>query len=485
MYKLIPTIHILSKLGSLFALLMLLPTFVSHFYPDDTVNVFFATSLSTLIPCLIIWLLTRQHQHELRPRDGFTMVVLLWIGFAAVAALPFYFSIPEMSFTDAFFEAISGLTTTGATVITNLNALPPALNFWRHMLNWFGGMGIIVLAVAILPMLGVGGTQLFKAEIPGIEKDQKLAPRISQVAKRLWLIYLTFTLITCLALHFAGMNWFDALCHAMSVFALGGFSTHDQNIAHFNSPTIETVVMLATLIGAINFANHFAALRNRSLRHYWKDEEVRTMLVMLGISILIVAAYLSYKNFYPDFFTSLRYVSFNYVSIGLASGFANADFGSWPLLASLWMFVLSNFLANTGSMGGGIKMARAIVLAKFSLRETTLLLHPNAVRTVKVNGRGINERIAMAIMAFIFVYFATVVIFTFALMISGLDFMSAFTAVIACITNAGPGLGMVGPSHTYAELSTIQKWLCAGVMLLGRLEIFTVFMLFTPSYWKK
>lgn len=485
MYKLIPTFHVLSKLGSLFAVLMLLPTLVRYFYPDETVGVFYKTSLMTLIPCVTVWMMTRRYQHELRPRDGFTTVVALWIGFAVVAALPFYFSLPEMSFTDAFFEAISGLTTTGATVLTDLDHLAPALNLWRHMLNWFGGMGIIVLAVAVLPMLGVGGTQLFKAEIPGMEKDQKLAPRISQVAKRLWLMYFGFTVLTGLSLHWAGMDWFDAVCHAMSVFALGGFSTHDDSIAYFNSPLIETVIVVATLIGAINFANHFTALRYRSLRHYWRDEEVRIMLLVLFGSIVAVSAYLAYKDYYSSFAMAFRFVAFNYVSIGLASGFANADFGSWPLLASLWMFFLSNILANTGSMGGGIKLARAIALAKFSLRETALLLHPNAVRTVKINGRTISERIAMAIMAFIFVYFATVVLFTFALMISGLDLISALTAVVACITNAGPGLGMVGPAQNYAELSDMQKWMCTIVMLLGRLEIFTVFMLFTPGYWKK
>lgn len=484
MSKMIPTVHIIAKLVVFFALLMMVPTAVSLFYQDDAFLIFARTSAVSVLLAAMMWLLTRKHQRELRPRDGFALVTLLWNGFALIAAMPFYFYFEHMSFTDAYFEAISGLTTTGATVITGLDTLAPSLNFWRHMLNWLGGMGIIVLAVAILPMLGVGGTQLFKAEIPGIDKDTKMAPRISQTAKRLWMMYVGFTLLTWLALHWAGMGWFDAVCHAMSVFSLGGFSTRDNSIAYFDSRAVEWVIIAATLMGGINFANHFTLLRQRTLRHYWQDEQVRIMVLTLVLSIVAASLYLYAKDFY-SLADAFRYVSFNYVSIGLASGFANADFAAWPPLVALWMFFLANVLASTGSMGGGIKMARAIALAKFTLRETTLLQHPNAVRTVKVNGSILNERLAMAIMAFIFAYFMTVIVFTFLMMISGLDFLTAMSAIIACITNAGPGLGSVGPAHNYAMLSDGQKWLCAVVMLLGRLEIFTVLILFTPGYWKK
>nr|WP_244773635.1 potassium transporter TrkG [Alysiella crassa]UOP07975.1 TrkH family potassium uptake protein [Alysiella crassa] len=485
MYKLLPIIHTLSKLSLLFAMLTLVPTLVSRIFDDYAFVAFAETAVFTVLISFILYWATKRYQRELRPRDGFTLVVLLWLEFAVVAAMPLYLHFPEMSFTNAFFEAMSGLTTTGATVITGLDTIAPSINFWRHMLNWLGGMGIIVLAVAVLPMLGVGGTQLLKAEIPGIEKDTKIAPRISQVAKQLWLFYLGSTVLIMLVLRWAGMTWFDAVCHAMSAFALGGFSTHDNSIAHFNSPVIEAVIALATIAGAINFANHFSVLRQKSLRAYWRDEECKLMLLLLSGSILMSSIYLTYNGFYQTLPEALRYVGFNYVSIGLASGFANADFAQWSLIVSLWMFFLSNVLANTGSMGGGVKLARALALAKFSLREITLLLHPDAVRTVKVNGRTLPERTAMAIMAFIFVYFMTVVVFTFALMITGLDFLTALTATIACITNAAPGLGDVEPSHNYANLSAVQKWLCTAVMLLGRLEIFTVLMLFTPNYWKK
>ena len=484
MYKIAPIVHVLSKLAVLYAVLLLVPTLVSYLYHDSAFNAFAGTALATLAGSTAVWAATRKHDRELRPRDGFTLVFLLWLGFAAISALPFYLYFPNISYTDAFFEAVSGLTTTGATVISSLDTLAPSLNFWRHMMNWLGGMGIIVLAVAILPMLGVGGTQLFKAEIPGIDKDSKMAPRISQTAKRLWLVYLSFTLLTCMGLKWAGMGWFDAVCHAMSAFSLGGFSTHDASIAFFDSPAIEAVLIAATILGAVNFASHFAMAREKSPKPYWRDEEARAMLTILAASIAAASVYMWQQGYYTPL-EALRYVGFNFVSIGLANGFANADFATWPLLVTLWMFFLSNVLANTGSMGGGIKMARALVLAKFSLREVSLLLHPNAVRTVKLNRRSISDRTAMAVMAFIFVYFMTVVIFTLGLLASGMDFITALSATIACITNAGPGLGAVGPADNYGALSDLQKWMCAAVMLLGRLEIFTVFILFTPDYWKK
>lgn len=484
-YKILPIVHVLSKLGVFYAVILMVPTLFSYFYMDGTFTAFAKTAFVTLVGSGLTWLSTLNFQRELRPRDGFTLVVMLWLGFAAISAVPIYLYLPGMSYNDAFFEAISGLTTTGATVISSLDTLAPSLNFWRHMLNWLGGMGIIVLAVAILPMLGVGGTQLFKAEIPGIDKDSKMAPRISQVAKRLWLSYTLVTVAAVFALRWAGMSWFDALCHAMSAVSLGGFSTHDSNIIYFDSLSVELVVMFLTVWGAVNFTTHFNAFRERSPRRYWVDEESRVMLVLLAGSILVVSIYLWYKQYYAGLGEALRFVGFNFVSVGLAGGFANYDFAKWPLIASLWMFFLANVLANTGSIGGGVKMARVIVLAKFSLREMLLLLHPNAVRTVKVNKRLISERMALAVMAFIFVYFMTVVFFTFAQMAAGLDFMTAFTATVACITNTGPGLGSVGPINNYAELTALQKWLCSVVMLLGRLEIFTVFILFTPAYWKK
>ncbi len=484
MYKFLPIIHVLSKLGFIFGLTLLTPALVAYVYNDGLVSLFLLSSAATLCLTYSLWAATQSFNTELKTRDSFPLVSLIWLAFGLVAATPFYFGIEDFGFTNAFYEAISGLTTTGSTVISDLDSLEPSLNFWRHMLNWLGGMGIIVLAVAILPLLGVGGMQLYRAEVPGINKDRKLAPRIAQTAKNMWLIYLMFTIIIIFALKLAGMNWLDAMCHGMASLSLGGFSTHNDSVAYFNSVSIEMIMAFGMILGAINFANHFYAIRNKDWRVYKMDEEFRLLIIILFGSIFVVSLYLWHTNYY-SLLDAFRFVGFNFVSIGLASGFTNSDFGKWPLIASLWMLLLSHILANSGSTGGGIKMIRAIVLFKYSLREMTLLLHPNAVLQVKVNERSVPERTALTVLAFIFVYFTTVVIFTFLMMATGMDFLTALSLTSTNITNTGPGLGNAGPSYNFALFSDTQKWLSMCVMLLGRLEIFTVLILFTPAYWRK
>lgn len=484
MYKIFPTLTVLSKMGSFFSLLLLAPALVSYLTHDGQFYTLIDASLITCGISFTLWFLTRHHQRELRAKDGFTLVFLMWVSFALVAAVPFYFAIPNISFTNAYFEAMSGLTTTGATIINDLDHLPASINFWRHMLNWLGGMGIIVLAVAILPLLGVGGMQLFRAEVTGINKGQKIAPRIAKSAKNLWLVYLFFTLLIALALKLAGTSWLDAIDHAMSSVSSGGFSTHDDSIAYFNSISIEIILAIGMLLGAISFTNHFFALQNRSLKHYWQDIEVRTAAIVLFTSILLAALYLWISGFY-DFGNAFRYVFFNFISIGVGCGYANTDFNQWPIILGLWMFLLPNIIPNSGSTGGGIKMIRVIVLFKFMLREITMLLHPNAVKTVRINHFTVPERTALTVLAFIFVYFMSVVSFTFILMLTGMDFISSLTAIVSSITNTGPGLGTVGPANNWDFLSSLQKWITMFVMLLGRLEVFTVFILLTPAYWKK
>lgn len=485
MYKLLPIFHTISKLSMLFSTFFALPALISFIYQDGLFKTYIISATTGLSISFIVWLATIRFERELKPRDGFTLVVLLWLGFVVTASLPFYLHFPNITFTDAFFESISGLTTTGATVLSGLDNLEPSLNFWRHFLNWVGGMGMIVLAVAILPLLGVGGMQLYKAEMPGLHKDNKLAPRITETAKHLWTIYIALTILCILLLKLTGISWLDSICHAMSGISLGGFSTKDASVADFDSIWVEMVLSFAMLLGAVNFATHFFAFRNKNLWVYWQDEEARTALCILFSCIFLASVYLWGQGFYPNLSDSFRYVTFNYISIATACGFTNADYSKWPLIASLGMFVLANFIANSGSTGGGIKMMRAIVLFKYSLREITLLLHPRAVKTVKINNRPIPERIAFSVLAFAFVYGATIVIFTFILMVSKLDFLSALSAIIACVTNVGPGLGAVGPAENYALLTTFQKWTCATAMLMGRLEIFTVLILFTPAYWRK
>jgi trk system potassium uptake protein TrkH len=380
---------------------------------------------------------------------------------------------------------MSALTTTGATVLTGLDHLPASINLWRHLLNWLGGMGIIVLAVAILPMLGVGGMQLFKAETPGPIKDSKLTPRIRETARNLWMVYTGLTLACTLLLKFAGgMSWLDAVCHAFAAMCLGGFSTHDASVGYFNSPLIEAILILFMLLAATNFATHYLALTGRKLSCYWKDSEFKAMLLLIIVSTLGCAAYLVWQKTYGDYLTSFRHVAFNLVSIATDSGFASVDFGQWPIFVPLMMLFLSCITACSGSTGGGIKMIRTLIMLRESKRQMSTLIHPNAVHPLRVNGMAIPGNIVFAVMGFIFLYCMSIVGLTFVLLVSGLDFLSSFTAVIACINNAGPGLGVVGPASNYGVLTDFQIWVCNFAMLLGRLEVFSLLILFTRAFWK-
>ncbi len=484
MHKILPIAHVFSKLVMLFSCMFVFPVLVSLYYRDGTVDDFLVSTFVGLAIGLFLWATTRQYERELKPRDGFILVTLLWLGFSATATTPFLLHFPGMSFTDAYFEALSALTTTGATVLTGLDTLPPAINFWRHFLNWLGGMGIIVLAVAVLPLLGVGGMQLYKAEMPGLIKDSKLTPRIATTAKNLWVLYSALTLLCALCLHFAGMNWFDSVCHAFAALSLGGFSTKDSSIGFYNSLEIELVLSFFMLLAAMNFTLHFVAWRSRSLRSYWQDSEVKAMLVLVISSILLLSYYL-YRHGLYDFPTALRHVSFNLISIATDSGFASVDFGAWPTLVPMWILVLSCITCCAGSTGGGVKMARNLVLLRQTTSEMLRLLHPNAVVPLKINHKVLPNQIVLSVLAFVFVYIASVVLLGFVLMFSGLDYITAFTAVVACINNAGPGLGEVGPASNYGGLTDFQTWVCAVAMLLGRLEIFTLLILFTPAFWRK
>jgi trk system potassium uptake protein TrkH len=385
----------------------------------------------------------------------------------------------------AYFETMSGLTTTGATVLIGLDDLPPAINIWRHELNWLGGLGIIVLAVAILPLLGVGGRQLFKAETPGPMKDTALTPRITETARNLWLVYLGITGICIVALKLAGMNWLDAVCHSFSAMGLGGFSTHDASIGYFHSPLIEFVLIIFMLISVMNFAVHFMALRSRTLTVYRTDLEAVPALILILGSCVGIAIFLWLWGVYPDFWIALRYASFNVVSIATSSGYSSVDYAQWPIFAPLWMMFLTAIAASSGSTGGGIKMIRTLVLVQQAGREFVKLLHPSAVNPMKIGGQVIPNSVVFSVLGFIFLYFMSIVTLTFALLISGMDFLSALTAVLASINNCGPGLGTVGPAGNYAGLSDFQTWVCTIAMLIGRLEIFTVLILFTPQFWRR
>jgi trk system potassium uptake protein TrkH len=398
--------------------------------------------------------------------------------------MPLWHYLP-INFTQAYFEAASGLTTTGGTVLSGIEFLPRSINLWRHLLSWLGGMGIIVLAVAILPLLGVGGMQIYRAEMPGPMKDSKLTPRIEQTAKLLWAVYAGLTVACIVSLKGAGMNWFDAVCHGFSALSLGGFSTYDASIGHFNSLRIELVLIVFQVLAALNFATHFMAWSQRGVRAYFRDAEAKAIFGVLGASCVGIAIFLCVKNTYEDFPTALRHATFNVVSIATDSGLHTVDYSHWPIFAPMWMMFLSCIVASSGSTGGGIKMIRTLVLAKQANRELNQLVHPNLVRPLKVGGTVIANRVVFAVLAFVFLYFMSIVTLVFFQLGSGLDFMTSFSSIIACINNAGPGLGLVGPGSNYGVLNNFQTWVCAAAMLLGRLEVFTILVLFTPTLWRK
>jgi len=479
---------VLNALGLMlvvFSISYVLPVLTSLIYRDDTLAVFLLAMLLTAGTGVLLWLLTRRYKGELSIRHGYLLVVAMWTAMPAVATFPLLLVINGLSFTDAYFETMSGITTTGATVLTGLDNLPPAINLWRHELNWLGGMGIIVLAVAVLPLLGIGGRQLFKAETPGPMKDSALTPRITETARNLWLVYAAITLACILSLKLAGMNWLDAICHAFAAMGLGGFSTHDASVGYFNSPLIEFVLIVFMLLAAMNFATHFLAWRGKSLRVYVRDAEgVATVVLVLG-SCLGIALFLWWQGVYPAFWTALRHASFNLVSLATDCGFASVDFNQWPIFAPLWMLFLSCVSASSGSTGGGIKMIRTLVLVKQAGREFVKLLHPAVINPLKIGGQVVDNNIVFAVLGFIFLYFMSVMTLTFTLLISGLDFVSSFSAVIACINNAGPGLGVVGPASNFGVLTDFQVWVCTLAMLIGRLEIFTLLILFTPAFWRR
>jgi len=484
-YRLLPILHVMGMLLVCFGVTYLMPITAGIVYQDGTLTEFVDALGCCLLAGLAFWWPTRRFKRELQPRDGFLLVTLAWIMMAAIATLPLMMAISGLSFTDAFFETMSGLTTTGATVLTGIEHLPPAINIWRHELNWLGGMGIIVLAVAILPLLGVGGMQLYKAETPGPMKDSKLTPRIAETAKALWLVYFGITAACIASLRVAGMNWIDAICHSFAAMGLGGFSTYDASVGHFDSPVIEAVLIVFMLLAGMNFATHFLALRGRSLQAYWRDVEAKAFLALIGSSTLVCATYLWVTDTYPRWLTALRHVAFNLVSIATDCGFASVDYDKWPVFVPMWMLFLSCFTACSGSTGGGIKMIRSLILTQQSSRELQRLIHPAVVNPIRIGGTVIPANIAGAVLGFIFLYALTVGELTFFLMASGLDFISSFTAIIACINNAGPGLNVVGPAQNYQALSDFQTWICSLAMLAGRLEIFTLFVLFTPYFWRR
>ena len=485
MWDFLPLANVLGRLLMLFSVAYVVPILGSFFFHDGLVAEFAISMLSTLGVGMLLFTATRRHYRELKVRDGFLLVTFSWSFMAVVATFPILAVYPEISFTDAFFETMSALTTTGATVLTGLDHAPRSINLWRCMLQWLGGLGIIVLAVAILPLLGVGGMQLFRAEMPGPMKEARLTSRIADTAKALWLVYTGLSLACMLSLRVAGMDWFDAICHGFSTVALGGFSTRDASIGAYDSRAIELVVVVFTILGAINFATHFMAWRARTGRSYLNDAEARTLVTLILASCLLVAVFLQWKGVYPDFATALRHATFNVVSIGLTSGFSSVDYAQWPVFVPILMLFLASIAPSSGSTGSGIKMVRTIILYKQGLRELHKLLHPQSAELNKLGNVPVPNKVTFSVLGFIFLYFMTVTTVTFVLLASGMDFLTALSAAVACINNVGPALGELGPAANFGGITDFQKWVCLSAMLLGRLEILSVLVIFTRSFWRK
>jgi len=485
LYNLFPILHVLGMIIGVFGLSMLLPLAVSEWSDDAAQRAYDAAVLITLGCGVTLWLIGRYWKRELKARDGILLVVLTWLLTPLFAALPLMLFLPDLSFTDAYFETTSGLTTTGATVLSGLDGLPPSINIWRGQLHWLGGLGVIVLVVAVLPLLGVGGRQLYKAETPGPMKEDKLTPRMAETAKGLWKVYIQLTAILIGLYWLFGMTPADALVHAFSVMGLGGFSSHDASFGYFKSLPLEIITEVFALLAGMNFATHFMVLRGRSFAPYRSDPEVRWYLAYLLGSCLGLGVLLWAQGIYIDFPSALRDATFSVISMATTLGLATADFGAWPYFAGLWLLFLCSFSTSAGSTGGGIKMLRAVLLYKQAYRELQHLIHPHAQLNIRLGEQAVPDKVLYAVLVFFFVYVSSIVTLSFLLSFTGLDVLTAFSAIVACINNTGPGLGQVGPSTTYAVLTDFQTWICTFAMLLGRLELFTLLVVLTPAFWRK
>ena len=472
--------RILGILLMLFSLTQLIPLAVSLFYKDGEHLAFFTSFLVTFIVGLIIWVPVFRARSDLRTRDGFLITSLFWIVLSLFGSLPFLTDAQlALSATDSIFEAVSGLTTTGATVITGLDELPRSLLYYRQQLQWLGGIGIIVIAVAVLPMLGIGGMQLYQADTPGPIKDSKLTPRITETAKWLFFIYLTLTFICALSYWLAGMTLFDAICHSFSTISIGGFSTHDANMGYFNSPAIWLTASFFMFISGINFVLHYFTWRRRQISQYFSDSESRFYFLFLFIAFLIAWYYLAGSSAQSGAEHSWIHALFQVISLGTTTGFVTTEFGSWPGFLPVLLIFLSFVGGCAGSTSGGIKVIRIILVAKQGLRELKQLIHPNAVMPLKLRRRTVSNTVLSAVWSFIAIYLSVFLMLCLLLMITGMEFTTAFSATAAMLNNLGHGVDDMNHATDTA------KWIMCLAMLLGRLEIFTLLVLFTPAFWQR
>ena len=476
-------LKILGILLSLFSVSLVPPLVLSVVFSDHSQMAFLLSLVATLATGMAFYLPTRRQRRDLRLRDGFLVVVLSWTVLAAFGALPLLLSSnPLMSVTDAFFESMSGLTTTGATVLVGIDDLPISVRYYRQQLQWLGGMGIIVLAVAVMPMLGIGGMQLYRAETPGPMKNTKLTPRITETAKALWYIYLGLTVACALAYWLGGMTLFDAISHSFSTVAIGGFSTHDNSIAYFDSPVISAIAAVFMIIAAMNFALHFLALRRRSIAVYLLDTEVRVFVGLLLLVTVLTCVLLWWSGTFGDGLKAFWHGAFQVISIGTTTGFTTSEFHLWPSLLPVLLVMMSGIGGCAGSTAGGVKVIRMILLYKQGGREINQLIHPSAFLPIKLGGKPVQESVVNAIWGFFALYIFSYLVLALAMTASGADPLTAFSSVTACLNNLGPGLGAV--ADNYAQVEPSGKWILSGAMLMGRLELFTLLVLLTPAFWR-
>ncbi len=475
--------RILGLLLMLFSVSMLVPAAVSLLYGDGQFDLFLDAFGIVLVAGLLAWLPARHSTGDLRLRDGFLVVALFWSVIGIAGAVPFFLAdVPRMTFTEAVFESASGFTTTGATVLVGLDALPPSILYYRAQTQWLGGIGIVVLAVALLPLLGIGGMQLLKAETTGPMKETKVTTRITGTAKALWLVYVVLTLAGVAAYWLAGMSLFDAVGHSFAAVSTGGFSSHDASIGFFASQTIEYITIALMVLGGVNFTLHFLVWRSRRLGDYWRDSEFRAYLAVLAATTLVSLAVLVWNEVHSHPFTSLRSALFHAVSVQTSTGFTTENFALWPgALPVLLMF--TTFIGGcAGSTAGGMKVVRWLLVLKQGSREVTRLIHPSAEVAVKLGGKPIGPRVVEAVWGFFAVYLVVFTLLMLLLMGTGVDQITAFSAVATCINNVGPGLGEV--ASNFQSVNPAGLWICTLAMLLGRLEIFPILVLLSPGFWR-
>lgn len=481
-----PVLNVLARVLVGYAFMFLVPLAWGWVLDAPEVrNVWWISMAITAGLGFLLWHITMDYRRELLPRDGFLLVNLVWSVLPAFSAIPLMLAIPGLSFTDAYFETMSGFTTTGFTVLSGLDQLPVSVNVWRCLLQLFGGLGIMLLVVAVLPLLGLGSVQLYKAEAAGPIKDDRLTPRIAETARGLWSVYFVFSAACLLAYHWAGMNWPDAFMHMCSTMGLGGLSSHDASFGYFNSQAIEGVAIVFMTLSGVSFARYFIVWRARSLHSLFFDAEVRGYIGVLIASVALVTGVLIYHQTHADPWDSLRHAAFHVVSFATTTGYASQDYSLWPIFTPVWMMALGSFATCAGSTGGGMKMVRMILLFKQARRELVLAVHPRAVNPVRLGGNVISPKVMASVVAFMLIYLATHIGLTMLLLITGMDVVSAISAVVASVNNIGLAMGTVGPQGSFASLNDFQTWVCTIGMLMGRLELLAVMVLFVPQFWRK